>query len=213
MVCPDWIVQVTDSFPFLRSHPCSPRGSPPCVTTPDHLSEPPVVEFEVFEWMHLISSIFRRYSSRVIVPVDSTIAEPFVLRCLAKAAKTLTVYRQETDHAIALDPFLFATRGTIIAQQHSRVQSLLQSSLPQSSLPQSSLPQSSLVHIQDGLNDDDLKDTLIPILYHKCNLDTLNAMMDRLDKQYYEQSEGESQWGFCVFWSSARGALAYEPPS
>lgn len=211
MVCPDWIVQVTDSFPFLRSPPCSPpcspRGSFPCVTTPDHLSEPPVVEFEVFEWMHLISSIFRRYSSRVIVPVDSTIAEPFVLRCLAKAAKTLTVYRQETDHSIALDPFLFATQGTIIAQQHSRVQSL-----PQSSLSQSSLSQSSLVHIQDGLNDDDLKDTLIPILYHKCNLDTLNAMMDRLDKQYYEQSEGESQWGFCVFWSSARGALAYEPP-
>lgn len=184
MVCPDWIVRVTDSFPFLRS--------PPCVTTPDHLSEPPVVEFEVFEWMHLISSIFRRYSSRVIVPVDSTIAEPFVLRCLAKAAKnakTATVYRQETDHSIALDPFLFATRGTIIAQQHS-----------------------SLAHIQDGINDDDLKDTLIPILYHKCNLDTLNAMMNRLDKLYYEQSEGESQWGFCVFWSSARGALAYEPP-
>jgi len=198
MVCPDWILQVTDSFQFLRSPPCSPRGSPPCVTTPDHLSEPPVVvEFEVFEWMHLISSIFRRYSSRVIVPVDSTIAEPFVLRCLAKAAKTLTVYRQETHHSIALDPFLFATQGTIIAQQHSRVQSH---------------SQSSLAYIQDGLNDDDLKDTLIPILYHKCNLDTLNAMMDRLDKLYYEQSEGESQWGFCVFWSSARGALAYEPP-
>lgn len=198
MVCPDWIVQVTDSFPFLRSPSCSPfcspRCSPPCVTTPDHLSEPPVVEFEVFEWMHLIPSIFRRYSPRVIVPVDSTIAEPFVLRCLAKAA---TVYRQETDHSIALDPFLFATQGTIIAQQHSRVQSLQRSS--------------PLAQIQDGLNDDDLKDTLIPMLYHKCNLDALNAMMDRLDKLYYEQSEGESQWGFCVFWTSARGALTYVP--
>lgn len=207
LFCFIWVemVGVIDSFLFS----CSPLSSS-CVLTAGHfstLSESFVIEFEVFGWMHLFSGIFRRYSSRVIVPLDSTVAEPFVLRCLAKASKLprVTNRRQDIAHAsIALDTFLFATQGTIIAQQ--------QSQLPQ--LPQlhhlSQLPQLPPLPIQN-ITDDNLKDTLIPILYYKCNLDALNAMMDRLDKQYYEQSKGESQWGFCVFWTSARGALTYVP--
>ena len=193
LFCFIWVemVDVIDSFLFS----CSPLSSY-CVLTAGHfstLSESFVIEFEVFGWMHLFSGIFRRYSSRVIVPLDSTIAEPLVLRCLAKASKLPQVTNtcQDISHAsIALDTFLFATQGTIIAQQQSQL---------------TQMP------IQNSINDDNLKDTLIPILYYKCNLDALNAMMDRLDKQYYEQSKGESQWGFCVFWTSARGALTYVP--
>ena len=198
--CSHWISPNGYSFPFLRSPSVVPHrlylshfshlASSPCVPSTDrHQSIPPeptististiLPDCEPLPWMHLLSGIFRRFSPRVIVPVDSTIAEPFVLRCLAKACQ-----RQPQHVSMGLDPFLFATHGTIIAQQ----QQLLR---------------------EHPLNDDDLKDTLIPILYHKCNLNALNAVMDRLDEQFYEHSEGESQWGFSVFWSSARGALRY----
>lgn len=65
--------------------------------------------------MHWSSRIFRKYSPQAIVPIDSAIAEPFILRCLAKACA-----HPPSHDTLALDPFLFATceTSTALRAQH-----------------------------------------------------------------------------------------------
>lgn len=128
--------------------------------------------------------------------MDSTINEPFILRCLANVCT-----RPPQHESLALDPFLFAICGTTTTL-------LAQSPYGDTRTDDCTTRTTNHTPI---ITDDVLKDVLIPVLYYKCDVEALNRVMTQLDNQYYERSEGMVQWGFMVFWTSVKGALQYRP--
>lgn len=128
--------------------------------------------------------LFHTYSRRVVVPTDSTVAEPFVLRCLANAFL-------RGDAPSASEQLTFALRSLHAAQRCAQ----------------------QAAHRQP-LTSDTLLDLLVPILYYKCRLPTLERALRACTKHVSADSgelHGEDGFSVCTLLAATRAAHVFRP--
>ena len=128
--------------------------------------------------------IFRRFHPRVIVPVDSTISEPFVLRCLKNTVCSPRRKWYNPWHSTGSPEYLtFALKSLLAAQQCDRT-----------------------THNEHAIlsNSDTLLDLLIPIIHHKCDVPSLQyklrhcAMKGSCNPSCGTELHGEDKFSLCT---------------
>jgi hypothetical protein len=168
--------------------------------------------------------LFRSFRCRVIVPVDSTISEPFVLRCLHNALDSvptrITGALLFSSHPWG-DPehLTYAIRSLASAHQ---CQPLLLSRAGARSHAHACC--SATPHPVDGgdctfkhhqlQTSDMLLDTVVPILASKCNLDDLEDALVQCGVSHADYAEacgngeeyGEDSFSLCTMLAATRAA-------
>ena len=153
--------------------------------------------------LHSNMTLFRQFRPRVIVPLNSTVAEPYVLRCLYIALHAVPT--SSTGTMLSSSPYgspehlTFALRSVCAARQ---CQPYLHSGT------------SSQTRTLDHSSSDTLLDHLVPVLSTKCDLDTLETALSRCETSHADhvaacgtdEAQGEDRFSLCTMLAATRAA-------